>query len=117
MSSYMCPDCGERVDEENTINDKCNWCYNGKYMYGDIQMTYSREVYDRYDEHLDECLEPVLLGTLEYSPSSVLKAVDPIAYRCDINDWLDHMSQDGYFCLECEVFTDYDDECTCNEEE
>ena len=80
-------------------------------------MTYSREVYDRYDEHLDDCMEMVKIGTLEYSPSSVLKAVDPIAYRCDVNDWLDYMSQDGYFCLECEVFTDYDDECTCNEEE
>lgn len=38
MVSYMCPDCGERVDEENTVNDKCNYCHNGKYMYGDIQM-------------------------------------------------------------------------------
>jgi len=36
MSSYMCPDCGERVDEDNAINGKCNWCHNGKYMYGDI---------------------------------------------------------------------------------
>jgi DNA-directed RNA polymerase subunit RPC12/RpoP len=36
MSSYMCPDCGERVDEENTVNDKCNYCHHGKYAYGDI---------------------------------------------------------------------------------
>ncbi len=36
MSSHMCPDCGERVDEDNEINGKCNWCHNGKYMYGDI---------------------------------------------------------------------------------
>ena len=34
MSSYMCPDCGERVDEDNAI--KCPYCHNGKYMYGDI---------------------------------------------------------------------------------
>ena len=27
MSSYMCPDCGERVDEENETPDgKCGWC-------------------------------------------------------------------------------------------
>ena len=32
MSSHMCPDCGERVDEDNEINGKCNWCHNGKYM-------------------------------------------------------------------------------------
>ena len=32
----MCPDCGERVDEDNILNGKCNYCHNGKYMYGDI---------------------------------------------------------------------------------
>lgn len=27
MSSYMCSDCGERVDEENaTPEGKCGWC-------------------------------------------------------------------------------------------
>ena len=39
MVSYMCPDCGERVDEEDTVNDKCNYCHHGKYAYGDIQMS------------------------------------------------------------------------------
>ncbi len=41
MSSYMCPDCGERVDEDNTETGRCNYCHNGKYMYGDIQMAYN----------------------------------------------------------------------------
>ncbi len=27
-----CPDCGEVVETEN---DKCPYCHNGKYMYGD----------------------------------------------------------------------------------
>jgi DNA-directed RNA polymerase subunit RPC12/RpoP len=27
MTSWMCPDCGERVDEENeTPFGKCGWC-------------------------------------------------------------------------------------------
>ena len=27
MSSYMCPDCAERVDEELSMPDgSCNWC-------------------------------------------------------------------------------------------
>jgi len=34
MSSYMCPDCGERVDEDNAI--KCPYCHHGKYVNGDI---------------------------------------------------------------------------------
>ena len=30
MSSWMCPDCGERVDEELSLPDgSCNWCNNG----------------------------------------------------------------------------------------
>ena len=29
-----CPDCGEVVETED--NDKCPYCHNGKYMYGDI---------------------------------------------------------------------------------
>ncbi len=36
-----CPDCGEIVetefDEKEEI-DTCPYCYNGKYMYGDIWM-------------------------------------------------------------------------------
>ena len=36
MVSSMCPDCDERVDEDNAINGKCPYCHNGKYMYGDF---------------------------------------------------------------------------------
>lgn len=34
-----CPDCGEIVEmdfDEIEELDKCPYCYNGKYMYGDI---------------------------------------------------------------------------------
>ena len=71
-------------------------------------MSYPRIVYTTYDDYLDEVLEPVKIGTLEYSPSAVFKAVDPIAYRCDLNDYLSMMHDDGYFCFECEYF-----ECEC----
>ena len=42
-----------------------------------------------YDEMLDDCCEEVKIGSLTYSPSHVLKNVDPIAYRCGFIDWLD----------------------------
>ena len=74
-----------------------------------------REVYDRYDEMLDECTPIVKVGMLEYLPSRVLKEVDPIAYRCDLSDWLSSLSEDGLFCYECELFKDQG--CTCAEEE
>lgn len=47
------------------------------------------EAYARYDEMLDECCDEVRIGSLTYSPSWVLKMVDPIAYRCGFHDWLD----------------------------
>lgn len=41
---------------------------------------------EQFDELLDETNPMVRIGTLEYSPSQVLKAVDPIAYRVTLAD-------------------------------
>lgn len=46
-------------------------------------------LHDQYDTMLDECHDEVRIGTLTYSPSATLKAVDPTAYRCGFVDWLD----------------------------
>ena len=46
------------------------------------------EAYEAFDDYLDE-LGDVSLGTLTYPTSRVLLAVDPIAYRCEFNDWAD----------------------------
>ncbi len=72
---------------------------------------WSEDVYDAYNDMLDDCSPMVRIGNLEYMPSEVLKRVDPIAYRCGLNDYLDSLAQDGLFCLECEEF-----ECNCEEE-
>jgi hypothetical protein len=72
---------------------------------------WSRKIYDAYDEMLDDCYPMVKIGNLGYSPSRVLKEVDPIAYRCGLNDYLDSLAQDGLFCFDCEKF-----ECYCKEE-
>lgn len=56
-----------------------------------------RELEASYDDMLDSCNEPVKLMGCEYAPSDVLKNVDPIAYRCGFNDWLDAECQDGIF--------------------
>lgn len=52
------------------------------------------EAYAAYDESLDEGIGDVTLGTLTYPASQVLLAVDPIAYRCDFNDWCDSVGID-----------------------
>jgi hypothetical protein len=74
-------------------------------MEGWIEMSdWSREIYVAYDEMIDECTPMVKVGNLEYLPSRVLKELDPIAYRCGLNDYLDSLAQDGLFCFDCEKF-------------
>lgn len=38
---------------------------------------------------LDECYEPFRIGNLEYQPSRVLRAIDPIAFRCGLMEYID----------------------------
>jgi hypothetical protein len=47
------------------------------------------DAYQRYDEMLDEIHESVKCGDLEWDMSRVLKEMDPTAYQCGFNDWLD----------------------------
>jgi hypothetical protein len=47
------------------------------------------EAHILYDEMLDELYSPISVGGVEFDPSRVLKELDPIAYRCGFNDWLD----------------------------
>lgn len=51
-------------------------------------ITTTEEAYDAYDDYLDT-LGDVTIGTLSYPASRVLLAVDPIAYRCEFNEWAD----------------------------
>ena len=48
-----------------------------------------------YDQMLDETNEQIVIGTLLYSPSDVLKAVDPIAYEQGFFDYLDFIMEEG----------------------
>ena len=54
-----------------------------------------RELEERYDQSLDECLGTIKIGSLEYSPSEVLKSVDFTAYVCGFADWLEAECTDG----------------------
>ena len=49
---------------------------------------------NQYDDMLDECHDMVTIGHLSYYPSTVLKEVDPIAYRCGYNDYADSVDMD-----------------------
>jgi hypothetical protein len=51
------------------------------------------EAYERFDEMLDES-GPVIVGGIEFSPSAILKEMDPIAYDVGFNDYMDSMDID-----------------------
>ena len=61
---------------------------------------------DQFDESLDESIPEIEIGCLTYSPSHVLKNVDPVAYRCGLNDFvnsLDVEDSDEYKDLQEEI--------------
>lgn len=67
-----------------------------------------RELYARYDDMLDECQADIEIGCLSYTASSVLKAVDPTAYRCGFSDWLDSECSDDRLAEINGEYYDYD---------
>lgn len=60
----------------------------------------------QFDESLDESIPEIEIGSLTYSPSHVLKNVDPVAYRCSLNDFVDYLDvedSDEYKALQDEL--------------
>lgn len=55
------------------------------------------EIYDDYRIYIDEVSEPIELMGMTYSASAVLEDVDPVAYRCGFNDWIDAEVQEGRY--------------------
>ena len=61
---------------------------------------------DQFDEMLDDSIPEIEIGCLTYSPSRVLKNVDPVAYRCSLNDFVDSLDvedSDEYKALQSEI--------------
>ena len=50
-----------------------------------------------FDEMLDDCEGPVELCGMTYSASEVLREVDPVAYRCGFNDYVDSLTEEDVF--------------------
>lgn len=57
-----------------------------------------KEIINQYDEMLDETGGGYLVET--YGASRILKEVDPIAYNCGMNDFIDILPE-VWVCNEC----------------
>lgn len=54
------------------------------------------EAVERYEDILDS-EGPLTLAGMSYARSYVLREVDPVAYRCGFNDFVDSLSEDGIY--------------------
>jgi len=55
------------------------------------------EALEMYEEMLDDCEGLVELCGMTYSASNVLREIDPVAYRCGFNDYVDSLTDDDIF--------------------
>lgn len=67
------------------------------------------QLQEMYKEFIDDTTEPITIWGMEYSASTVLSEVDPIAYRVGYSDWLDGLD-------DCEDCDRNPLECECEEE-
>ena len=78
------------------------WKYNGEIIeesdiYDIVDSEYSE---DDYEELLNDVYETVKIGSLEYEPGTVFKAVDPTAFECGRSEEVDYMVQEIIYAEE-----------------
>jgi hypothetical protein len=54
------------------------------------------EAVERYEDILDS-EGPLTLAGMSYARSYVLREIDPVAYRCGFNDFVDSLTEDGIY--------------------
>ena len=47
-----------------------------------------------FEEMLDECYDEVTVGCCTFSPSDVMKELDPTAFRIGVSEYLDSLAED-----------------------
>lgn len=63
----------------------------------ELELVSDYDMEKMYEEMLDEVYPECKIAGMEYSTSRALKEMDPTAYRCGMNDWLDNEISDGRF--------------------
>lgn len=92
---YICNECKYAEKREGKIVLACPNC-DGETLI-EVEPPSEEELQDLFAEHLGDLYGAVRIGILEYAPADVLRAVDPPAYRCKFNDWLDSETSEGKF--------------------
>lgn len=60
-----------------------------------------KNLVNQYDDMINETTDTIKIGYIEFEASRVLEELDPIAYRCGLNDYYDSIC-DEYICEDME---------------
>lgn len=81
-----------REDERGFVTcETCESVQAAEDLIGDEQAETitEQQAAERYADLLDEVHEPVKIGELTFSPSRIVRELDPVAFRCGCLDWAD----------------------------
>lgn len=78
---YRCPKCGSDDLMREVEGVGVEWGYDWVMEHLVETQGERVDIEELYRDLLDDIYEPVRFGELEYSPSAVLEAVDPVAFR------------------------------------
>jgi hypothetical protein len=59
-----------------------------------------RQARESYDEMLDECYPEVVLGYSTFSPSDILRTMDPTCYEMGFTEYCDNAAEGECFLVE-----------------
>jgi len=97
---YRCPNCGHFEKRDEQVSLICPSCETEMEQ---IEPATDRRIEELYSGWLDEVYGSVEICGLTYSASDAFESVDPIAFRCGRNDWLDSE-------INCGLFVEFDGE-------
>ena len=56
---------------------------------------YRHQIEEMFRDMLDEIYDTVTMGEFAWDPSRILEEMDPIAFRCGVNDYESSLLEDG----------------------
>ena len=70
-----------------------------------------------YDDMLNECSGEIKIGSLTFDASRIVEELDPTAYRCGFNDYIDGLDE-RWECPVCNKIHDNEEDATycCQEQ-
>jgi hypothetical protein len=92
---FFCPKCGSDDLMREVEGVGVEWGYDWVIEHLVKEEGEAVDISEFYRDLLDEIYPPVKFGELEYSASTVLESVDPVAFRMGCNEHADSEVEDG----------------------